>query len=193
MLKLGILGSTNGTDLEAIITAIKTGTINAKINVVVSNKKDAFILKRAKKHDLNAKYLSDRLISRDEYAKVLTNTFSKNNVNLILLIGFMKILSNSFCKVWQNKILNVHPSLLPKYSGGINNNVHKQVLRNGDKETGCTIHYVTADVDSGPILIQKKCKVDIKDTVDSLKARVQDLEGKAFVQDLNLIEGKNHA
>ncbi len=193
MLKLGILGSTNGTDLEAIIAAIKVGTINAKINVVVSNKKDAFILKRAKKHDLNAKYLSDRLISRDEYAKVLTSTFSKNNVNLILLIGFMKILSNSFCKVWQNKILNVHPSLLPKYSGGINNNVHKQVLRNGDKETGCTIHYVTADVDSGPILIQKKCKVDIKDTVDSLKARVQDLEGKAFVQALNLIEGKNHA
>lgn len=193
MLKLGILGSTNGTDLEAIIAAIKVGTINAKINVVVSNKKDAFILKRAKKHDLNAKYLSDSLISRDEYAKVLTNTFSNNNVNLILLIGFMKILSNSFCKVWQNKILNVHPSLLPKYSGGINNNVHKQVLRNGDKETGCTIHYVTADVDSGPILIQKKCKVDIKDTVDSLKARVQDLEGKAFVQALNLIEGKNHA
>ena len=93
----------------------------------------------------------------------------------------------------QDKILNVHPSLLPKYAGGINNNVHRDVLSNNDSETGCTIHYVTADVDSGPILIQKKCKVQPGDTVESLKDRVQHLEGQAFIEALHLIETKNHA
>ena len=116
-----------------------------------------------------------------------------SNVEIILLIGFMRILSKSFCKKWESKILNVHPSLLPKYAGGINNNVHREVLNNNDAETGCTIHYVTADVDSGPILIQKKCKVQPGDTIESLKNRVQHLEGQAFIEALNLIENKSYA
>ena len=193
MLRLGILGSTKGTDLEAIISAINNGSISAKINLVLSNKENAIILERAKKHNLKAEYLSDHLISRDQYATLLTKRFLDNNVNLILLIGFMKILANSFCKDWQDKIINVHPSLLPKYSGGINSDVHSQVLKNGDKESGCTIHYVTSDVDKGPIIIQKKCKVQSDDTVDSLKERVQRLEGRAFIEAINLIERQNHA
>ena len=130
---------------------------------------------------------------REKYGNLLTQRFKNNDVDVILLIGFMRILSKSFCDDWNNKILNVHPSLLPKYAGGINNNVHKEVLKNNDNETGCTIHYVTADVDSGPVLVQKKCKVQPNDTVESLKHRVQLLEGQAFIEALHLIEKKNYA
>ena len=193
MLRLGILGSTKGTDLEAIISAIQNKSLNAEISVVVSNKETAFLLKRAEKNDIKNTFISDRSMDREKYGDLLTQEFKKNSVNIVLLIGFMKILSKSFCNEWKNKILNVHPSLLPKYAGGINNNVHKEVLRCGDKETGCTIHYVTAKVDSGPILVQKKCKVLPGDTIESLKRRVQVLEGKAFIEALQLIENKNYA
>ena len=138
-------------------------------------------------------FLSDNSVSREEYGNLLNKIFIDNNVDIVLLIGFMRILSKSFCKKWDNKILNVHPSLLPKYAGGINNNVHRDVLKNKDSETGCTIHYVTANVDSGPILIQKKCEVQPGDTIESLKDRVQHLEGQAFIEALHLIENKNYA
>ena len=193
MLKLGVLGSTRGTDLDAIVNAINDGILNARINLVISNKENAFILKRAERNNIKKVFLSDRSINREKYGDLLNEAFLDSNVEIILLIGFMRILSKSFCKKWESKILNVHPSLLPKYAGGINNNVHREVLNNNDTETGCTIHYVTADVDSGPILIQKKCKVQPGDTIESLKNRVQHLEGQAFIEALNLIENKSYA
>ena len=103
----------------------------------------------------------------------------------------MRILSAEFCRKWQDRILNVHPSLLPKYAGGVDTNVHEEVLRNGDMETGCTIHFVTEEVDSGPILIQKKCAVAREDTVESLKTKVQQLEGMAFIEAIKMIANKN--
>jgi len=99
----------------------------------------------------------------------------------------MRILSAEFCREWQDQILNVHPSLLPKYVGGMDTNVHEEVLRNGDRETGCTIHFVTEEVDAGPILIQKKCIVAARDTVESLKTKVQQLEGVAFIEAIEMI------
>jgi len=112
----------------------------------------------------------------------MTNILKEHNVDLILLIGFMRILSSTFCRNWAGKILNVHPSLLPKYAGRMDTNVHEEVLKNNDKETGCTIHLVTDEVDGGPIILQKKCKVDSSDTIDSLKSKVQNLEGEAFLE-----------
>ncbi|MBK53877.1 MAG: phosphoribosylglycinamide formyltransferase [Candidatus Marinimicrobia bacterium] len=193
MLKLAVLGSTRGTDLDAIVSAIDEGILNATIKLVISNKENAYILKRAEKNNIKSMFLSDYSVTREEYGNLLNKIFIDNNVDIVLLIGFMRILSKSFCKKWDNKILNVHPSLLPKYAGGINNNVHRDVLKNKDSETGCTIHYVTANVDSGPILIQKKCEVQPGDTIESLKDRVQDLEGQAFIEALHLIENKNYA
>lgn len=193
MLKLGVLGSTRGTDLDAIVSAIDEGILNATIKLVISNKENAYILKRAEKNNIKSMFLSDYSVTKEEYGNLLNKIFIDNNVDIVLLIGFMRILSKSFCKKWDNKILNVHPSLLPKYAGGINNNVHRDVLKNKDSETGCTIHYVTANVDSGPILIQKKCEVQPGDTIESLKDRVQDLEGQAFIEALHLIENKNYA
>tara|TARA_B100000945_G_C20366324_1_gene589805 strand:- start:276 stop:857 length:582 start_codon:yes stop_codon:yes gene_type:complete len=193
MLKLAVLGSTRGTDLDAIVSAIDEGILNATIKLVISNKENAYILKRAEKNNIKSMFLSDYSVTREEYGNLLNKIFIDNNVDIVLLIGFMRILSKSFCKKWDNKILNVHPSLLPKYAGGINNNVHRDVLKNKDSETGCTIHYVTSNVDSGPILIQKKCEVQPGDTIESLKDRVQDLEGQAFIEALHLIENKNYA
>ena len=193
MLKLAVLGSTRGTDLDAIVSAIDEGILNATIKLVISNKENAYILKRAEKNNIKSIFLSDYSVTREEYGNLLNKIFIDNNVDIVLLIGFMRILSKSFCKKWNNKILNVHPSLLPKYAGGINNNVHRDVLKNKDRETGCTIHYVTANVDSGPILIQKKCEVQPGDTIESLKDRVQHLEGQAFIEALHLIENKNYA
>ena len=193
MLKLAVLGSTRGTDLDAIVSAIGDGILNATIKLVISNKENAYILKRAEKNNIKSMFLSDYSVTREEYGNLLNKIFIDNNVDIVLLIGFMRILSKSFCKKWDNKILNVHPSLLPKYAGGINNNVHRDVLKNKDSETGCTIHYVTANVDSGPILIQKKCEVQPGDTIESLKDRVQHLEGQAFIEALHLIENKNYA
>ena len=193
MLRLGILGSTSGTDMQAIIDAIGKGKLNAKIKLVISNKQEAYILKRAQKNNILNKYISDKNLDRDRFGELITKNFIELNVDIILLIGFMKILSDSFCLKWKDKILNVHPSLLPKYAGGMNNGVHEQVLKNKEDETGCTIHYVTEEVDSGPILIQKKCSVLSNDSVETLKKRVQQLEGEAFIEALNFIEKKNHA
>jgi len=190
MIKLGVLGSTNGTDLQAILDAIDQKIINASVSIVISNKKNAYILERAKKHGVNTQYIRHKGKSRQKFDQEVTNLLNKNEVDLVLLIGFMRILSDEFCHNWRDKILNVHPSLLPKYAGGMDTNVHEEVLANGDTETGCTIHFVTEEVDGGPILVQKSCKVGPNDNIDTLKKRVQALEGQAFIEAINLITNK---
>lgn len=186
MIRLGVLGSTNGTDLQAILDAIYNGELDACVSVVISNKANAYILERAKKNNIPKYFISHKGIKREKFDNKITKFLKEYHVDLILLIGFMRILSPEFCKKWQNKILNVHPSLLPKYAGGVDVNIHKEVLKNKDNETGCTIHLVNEEVDAGPILIQKKCKVDPYETIDSLKKKVQSLEGEAFIEAIKL-------
>ena len=190
MINIGVLGSTKGTDLQEILYAIRKKTLKASINIVISNREKAFILQRAKNHGVSAKFISHKKKTRDEFDQEVTAQLEKYNVDLVLLIGFMRVLSDEFCQRWQDKILNVHPSLLPKYAGGMDINVHEQVLANGDKKTGCTIHFVTEKVDSGPILVQKSCQVIKDDNVDTLKKKVQALEGRAFIEAINLITKK---
>ena len=126
--------------------------------------------------------------SREDFDREISVILQRHDADLILLIGFMRILSKEFCRKWQDKILNVHPSLLPKYSGGMDTAVHQEVLKNKDVETGCTVHFVTEDLDGGPILIQKKCVVIPNETVSTLKAKVQTLEGRAFIEAIQLIQ-----
>ena len=104
----------------------------------------------------------------------------------------MRILSKEFCVEWKDKILNVHPSLLPKYAGGMDNDVHKEVLKNNDTETGCTIHFVTEELDAGPILIQKRCVVENNDTPSTLRQKVQELEGRAFLEAISLFQNNKN-
>ena len=190
MIKLAVLGSTNGTDLRAIMAAISKGELEAEVSVVISNRKSAYILERARNYDVPAIFISHKEKAREEFDAEMTTVLNRHGVDLVLLIGFMRILSSEFCRVWQNKLLNVHPSLLPKYAGGMDTNVHEEVLKNGETETGCTIHFVTDEVDGGPILIQKKCSVDSNDTAELLKTKVQKLEGEAFIEAIQLINCK---
>ena len=192
MIKLGVLGSTKGTDLQAILDAIGSGELNAEVSVVLSNRKNAYILERAGNHNVPAMFISHKEKSREEFDYEMTSILKNHNVDLLLLIGFMRILSAEFCREWQDRLLNVHPSLLPKYAGGMDTNVHEEVIKNGDTETGCTIHFVTDEVDGGPILIQKKCNVDAGDTVETLKTKVQELEGRAFIEAIQLIQNNSH-
>ena len=182
MIRLGVLGSTKGTDLLPVLNAIEDGRLNAAVEVVVSNKKNSLILDKARAHNIDCFFINHNNKERAVFDKEISERLKEKEVDLVLLIGFMRILSEKFISDWSGKVINVHPSLLPKYSGGMNENVHKQVLESGDKETGCTIHLVTSRVDEGPILIQKKCRVMKDDTISSLKERVQKLEGEAFVE-----------
>ena len=186
MINIGVLGSTNGTDLQFIFNAIDEGKLDANVSVVISNKEDSYILKRAQAHNTQNVFISHKNKDREDFDSEITMVLKEHSVELILLIGFMRILSSKFCNQWNGKILNVHPSLLPKYAGGMDTNVHEEVLKNNEKETGCTIHLVTDEVDKGPIVIQKRCLVDSDDTIESLKAKVQNLEGAAFLEAIPL-------
>ena len=192
MIKLGVLGSTNGTDLQTILDSIASGELNGEVSVVLSNRKNAYILERAKNYNVPALFLSHKEKSREEFDAEMTAILKEYAVDLVLLIGFMRILSAKFCQEWHDRLLNVHPSLLPKYAGGVDTNVHESVLKNGDTETGCTIHFVTDEVDAGPILIQKKCNVEPDETVDTLKTKVQKLEGMAFIEAIQLIQNNSY-
>jgi len=190
MIKLGVLGSTKGTDLQAIINAINSGDLKAQVSVVISDRSKSYILERARLNQIPSFFVSAKNKTRSQFDYQITKLLIREKVELVLLIGFMRILSPEFCQRWHKKIINVHPSLLPKYSGGMDTNVHSEVLKNNDHETGCTIHFVTEEVDSGPILVQKKCSVNKNDTISSLKEKVQKLEGEAFIEAIKTLSNK---
>lgn len=190
-IKLGVLGSTRGTDLQSILDAIHGGDLNASVEIVISNRENAYILQRARDHGIDTVFISHKDKSREEFDSEISLELTERGVQLVLLIGFMRILSDRFCRQWRNRVMNVHPSLLPAFAGGMDMNVHKEVLKAGVKQTGCTIHFVTEKVDAGPVVVQKKCSVEHRDTPESLKEKVQALEGKAFIEAIRLFqEGK---
>ena len=184
-MKLAVLGSTNGTDLVPVIGAERSGSLSASVDVIISNNESSGILKKARHYGVENYFICHKNKKRGVFDFEMSQILENKKIDLILLIGFMRILSPGFVDRWGGKIINVHPSLLPKYAGGMNNDVHESVLAAGDKETGCTIHLVTKEVDGGPILLQKSCPVFENDSVESLKERVQELEGKAFIEVIN--------
>tara|TARA_B100000214_G_scaffold349285_1_gene302030 strand:+ start:225 stop:800 length:576 start_codon:yes stop_codon:yes gene_type:complete len=184
-MRLAVIGSTNGTDLVPVVGAINSGELLASVEVIISNNKLSGILKKASAYGIENYFVCHKNKKRDVFDLEMSQILESKKIDLILLIGFMRILSPGFVDTWGGKILNVHPSLLPKYAGGMNSDVHESVLAAGDKETGCTVHLVTKEVDGGPILIQKSCPVLDGDTVETLKERVQKLEGEAFIEVIN--------
>ena len=187
-MNIGVLASTKGTDLQAVIDAIQAKQLNAKISVVISNKEDAYALERARKHNIEAVFIDSKGKEREEFDREVNAALEKYDVDLVLLIGYMRILSGWFVNKWKNEIMNIHPSLLPAFSGGMDKDVHAEVLKAGVKETGCTLHFVTEDVDTGPIMLQKKVSVDENETIESLKAKVQEAEQEIIVKALKLYE-----
>jgi phosphoribosylglycinamide formyltransferase-1 len=185
MIRLGILGSTRGSSMLPIIEAIKQNQLSAQINVVISNK-PAFILQQAAKYNIPTQFLDPKNKTREEYDQEVSKILTQYQVDLVILIGYMRILSLQFVTNWRDKIINIHPSLLPAFAGGMDLDVHQAVLASGVKETGCTVHVVTREVDAGPIVVQKKCQVLKDDTVETLKQRVQALEGNALITAIDL-------
>ena len=190
MLKLGILASTKATDMQAVIGAITSKKLDAEISVVVSNKKDAYALERAKKHRIKSVFIDSKGKEKEQYDKEVAKVLDENDVQLILLVGYMKFLSSWFVNKYRNRIMNIHPSLLPRYAGGMDKNVHEEVLKNKEKITGATLHFVDEGADTGPIILQKEVKIAEDETIDSLKEKVQKAEQEIIIKAIDLYSRK---
>ena len=176
--KLAVLVSGNGSNLQSIIDSINLGEISAKISLVISNVQSAYALTRAKKEDLNHAFLDHKKFSsRESFDHEISELLIKHEVDLIVLAGFMRILSKSFIKEFNKKIINIHPSLLPKYPGL---KTHEKVMENKDKYHGVTIHLVDEGLDSGPIIAQAKFKTSKYKNIDSLIVKIHSVEHKLY-------------
>ena len=171
---LAVLLSGAGTNLQAIVDCINKEKLQADIKIVISNNENAFGLERAKENGLKSLYIGHQSFKdREAYDQKLVQVISKENVDFIVLAGFMRILGSNFVKSFPNKIINIHPSLLPKYPGL---NTHKKVLDNKDKEHGVTVHLVDEGLDSGPIIGFMKLEVGKDANESELKNRIHKLE-----------------
>jgi phosphoribosylglycinamide formyltransferase-1 len=168
--------------MQGVLDAVAAGTLDVEIVLVLSDKVDASILERARGYGLRAEFFDPAGLKRDEYDGRVSEALLEAGAELVLLIGYMRILSDGFVEQWRGRLLNVHPSLLPAFGAMTDKNVHAAVLAAGVAETGCTIHQVTEVVDGGPIVLQKLCAVRPGDTVETLKERVQALEQVGFVE-----------
>mmetsp|Transcript_19441 Transcript_19441/g.28653 ORF Transcript_19441/g.28653 Transcript_19441/m.28653 type:complete len:1139 (-) Transcript_19441:492-3908(-) len=191
-LRIGVLGSTRGTALLPVIEACASGTLHAEIVAVVSNKKDALILEKGRSLGVTVttKFISSKGLSRSQYDAECTAALANSGAKFVILVGYMRILSQQFCDYWAGRCINVHPSLLPKHAGGMDLAVHQAAIDARDGESGCTIHQVTEEVDGGAIVVQKLVKIVEGETAESLKSKVQPLEGPAFVEALQKYCGK---
>ncbi len=192
MLKIAVLGSTRGTSLQAVIDAIKDeDLIDTEVSFVLSDKTEDNILKKAENNGMKTIYLDPEGKSREEYDKEVDKLLQEHDIELVILIGYMKLMSPWFVDKWRNKVMNIHPSLLPSYAGGVDLDVHEEVLKRGCKVSGCSLIFIDEGADTGPIILQKVCSVDNDETPDTLKAKVQKLEGKALIKGIKLYrEGK---
>jgi phosphoribosylglycinamide formyltransferase-1 len=173
-LSLAILLSGNGTNLQAIIDSIDSGQLKADIKIVISNNKDAFGLERAKINKIKNLCIDHKdFDDRESFDERLLKEVKQEKFDFIVLAGFMRILGSNFIRNFPNKILNIHPSLLPKYPGL---NTHKKVLENKDKEHGVTVHLVDEGLDSGPIIGSMKLKVIDGEKESDLERRIHKME-----------------
>ena len=178
--KLAVLISGNGSNLQSIIDQIESNRLAAEIACVISNKAQAYGLQRAKKHNIPAHTVEHvKFGSKTEFEQKILTILNQYQPDLIILAGFMRILSPGFVAEFQGRILNIHPSLLPKYKGL---DTHQRVLEAGDQEHGATVHVVTSELDSGEIIIQDKCLVDAEDNVESLQQKVHQIEHLIYPQ-----------
>jgi len=188
MLNIGVLVSGRGSNLQALIDAIERKEIDVKIRVVISNKKEAYALERARRHNIPTYVVEvknkGKNRCREEIDDEIDSILEKNEVALVVLAGYMRILSPNFVKKWYGRIINIHPSLLPSFPGV---EAQKQAFDYGVKVTGCTVHFVDEGVDTGPIILQKVVEVKDEDTVESLTDRILNEEHKAICEAVSLI------
>lgn len=195
MFKIAVLVSGRGSNLQAIIDSIESKKVNAVIALVISDVRDAFALKRAEKHGVKTLFINpEDFQSRAEFDENIIEILNKEKVDLVCLAGFMRILSKKFVKHFKNRVMNIHPSLLPAFPGL---NVQKKALDAGVKFSGCTVHFLDEGVDTGPVISQAAVPVLDNDTVESLSGRILTEEHriyplaiKAFIEKRLCCEGR---
>lgn len=192
MIRVGVLVSGGGTNLQAIIDAVHNKTItNATLEVVISNKKDAYALTRARDNNIAAECVCIKdYETRDEFNKALIDKIDSYNLDLIVLAGFLVVLPPELIAKYRNKIINIHPSLIPSFCGNgfYGLHVHEKALERGVKVTGATVHFVDEGTDTGPIIYQKAVEVLPDDTPETLQKRVMEqAEWKILPQAINAI------
>jgi len=187
-LKIGVLASGRGTNLQAIIDACERGEVNARVVIVISDKKDAYALKRAENHKIEAIFIDPLAFpSTKAYEEKLACELSKRKVELVCLAGYMRILSSYFVDRFRWRIMNIHPALLPSFPGL---RAQKQALEYGVKITGCTVHFVDEYVDKGPIIIQAAVPVFDDDDEKTLSSRILECEHKIYPKAIQLFAEK---
>lgn len=184
-MNIGILISGNGSNLQALIDACNSGVIPAKIAVVISNKSTAFGLERAKQAGIATVVLSHKdYASREDYDTALTKILEEYKVSFVCLAGFMRLLTPTFTQHWHDRLINIHPSLLPSFKGL---DTHARAIAAGVKFTGCTVHFVRPAMDEGPIIIQAVVPVLQDDTPETLATRVFPFEHQCYVEALRIV------
>ena len=181
---IGVLISGGGTNLQAIIDAIEAQKLDAKIQLVLSNKADAYGLVRAKSHGIAIEVLDHKVFaSREAYDKAVVDLLRARGVELVVLAGFMRLLSPVFVKAYSNRIMNIHPALLPAFPGL---HVQKKAVEHGVRFAGCTVHFVNEECDEGPIIIQAVVPVFPDDTEEILAARILQQEHRIYPRAIQL-------
>jgi len=192
-LRIAVLASGRGSNLQAIIDGIEAQQVDAHLVAVISNKQDAVALERARKHGVpdifvDPKPFAGRSDGRDAYDRALLEVLEKRDVELVLLAGYMKIVTGVLVNAFANRMMNIHPSLLPSFPGL---DVQRKAIEWGCKLAGCTVHFVTEGVDEGPIILQAAVPVLDRDTPDILAARILDQEHKIYPRAVQLFaEGR---
>lgn len=189
LLKIGVLVSGNGSNLQAIIDRIEDGSLPAQIACVISNNADAFALERAKRHGIPAHVLNHRVhASRESYDIALVDLLRAHGVQLVVLAGFMRIVTRVILEAFPHSVMNIHPALLPAFPGL---HAQKQALAYGVKVSGCTVHLVDEGTDTGPIIMQAVVPVHDDDSEESLSARIQKEEHRTYPEAIRLFaEGR---
>lgn len=192
-LRVAVLASGRGSNLQAVIDAIEAGTVQAKIVTVISNKQEALALERARRHGLSSLFVdpkphAGRPDSREAYDRELLGVLRQHDVELVLLAGYMKIVTMVLVEAFANRMMNIHPALLPSFPGL---DVQKKAIEWGCKLAGCTVHFVTEGVDEGPIILQAAVPILDEDTPDTLAARILQQEHRIYPRAVQLFaEGR---
>jgi phosphoribosylglycinamide formyltransferase-1 len=185
VLKLAVLISGGGTNLQALIDACREEGYPAEISVVISNKPDAYGLVRAQEAGLKTEVINHKeYVSRETFDEALHELIKKYDVGLVCLAGFMRLLTPGFVNKWPNKMINIHPSLLPDFKGV---KAQRQALEAGVSEAGCTVHFVIPEMDAGPIILQERVPVKEEDTEESLTQRILEKEHICYVEAVRLL------
>lgn len=183
-LKIGVLASGNGSNLQSIVDSIQTGNLPVAVACVICNNADAFALERAEKHGIPAIHLDHRAFAgREAYDTALVKTLKEHGAELVVLAGFMRIITPVLIDAFPMRIMNIHPALLPAFPGL---HAQKQALNYGVKVAGCTVHFVDAGTDTGPIIAQAAVPVLDDDTEETLSKRIQVEEHRLYPQAIKL-------